>query len=145
MPTRRRKIAPYRVDVLTDDQRMHLVSGYNFFATSEADEFPFWDEAHRRRAWALYRHAIMEEWFSEPLVGWAGRRPIAYWEYDCGLKLRGSTGAEIVWPRGIKGEAHMVCKLAAPRRPRSPRSRGAACCGATADQSGRSRASRRSR
>ena len=61
MPTKRRKLAPQRIGVMTDAQRFHLICGRYFFDyAGEADHFR--DDAHRRATWAAHREQILAEW-----------------------------------------------------------------------------------
>jgi len=108
MPTTRRKRVYERVDVVTNDQRMHLVASFHF---GQGPDYPFRDEEHRRAAWDVCREGEMADWLAD-VVGNAGRRPQAYWQYDQGLKLD-SCGYP-TWPRGIQNEAHAVLKLCNP-------------------------------
>ena len=108
MPTMRRKIGPQRIgDALSDAQRQILQWGFSLFGIDDGNAFR--DEVHRQRAWALHGAAIMAEWMAEKVAN-VGRRPLAYWEYEHGLKVDGRSKAK--WPRGIESEAHMVHQLA---------------------------------
>jgi hypothetical protein len=113
MPTNRRRRPHERLDVLTDAQRTHLEVGWFFFDfRGEADHFR--DADHRRRAWTLHGAQIMADWLADK--GHAWRRPLAFWQYDRGLRTRDgddvvSEGKRVVWPRGIRSERHMIRKL----------------------------------
>ena len=103
MPTKRRKLAPQRIGVMTDAQRFHLICGRYFFDyAGEADHFR--DDAHRRATWAAHREQILAEW-DHP-----GERPIALWAYDFGLKPAPYPKLWS-WPRPIRTEAEAVYRL----------------------------------
>jgi hypothetical protein len=103
LPTKRRKRAVHRIGAITDAQQSHLVCGHYFFdLAGEVDRFV--DDAHRRATWARLREQILAEW-DRP-----GRRPVAMWEYDFGLKHRPWPKAWS-WPRPIQSEAEMIRQL----------------------------------
>jgi hypothetical protein len=52
----------------------------------------------------------MTDWLAD-LVGNAGRRPLAHWEYEHCLRLDGGSP---IRPRGIRSEEHAVVELAEP-------------------------------
>jgi hypothetical protein len=103
VPTNRKRRDRGRLDALTHAQEAHLCTGHYFFDfRDELDHFR--DEAHRRRAWALHRDEILQGW-DHP-----GRRPHAFWEYDCGLEP-GPGSRDWSWPKPIETEAEMVHRL----------------------------------
>ena len=107
MPTRRRKILPYRIGGrLNDGQRSLLLTGCPFFAVPGEPLFESADE--ERAAWQRHRAELMAD--REFNVCSPGRRPWGFWRFDCNLKPTGWP-QEWAWPRGIESEAHMVHRL----------------------------------
>jgi len=95
------------MDVLTMAQVEHLEYSRCYFPHEPSEEFR--DEAHRQRAWTLHGPQIMDEWFAQRLASYAGRRPHAFWQYEYGLEI--DERRQVIWPKGIVSEAHMVHQL----------------------------------
>jgi hypothetical protein len=74
---KRRKLAPRRLDVLTNNLRDHLVCGC-YFWSGHPNEVEFENDAHRRAVWLKFRTDILAEGCHP------GRRPEALWQYDLG-------------------------------------------------------------
>jgi hypothetical protein len=98
VPTNRKRVDRRRSDTLNPNQESVLRTG--------CELFPGWpgfgDEEHKRAAWEANRDRLMAE-NAHP-----GRRPWAYWAYDCGLE---ETPDGLARPALIQSEAEMVYDL----------------------------------
>jgi hypothetical protein len=83
LPKRIAKARQRKVE-LSEDQIDHLLSGYSL-----GPEFPFKDEAERRKAWTAHRAELMQYigrtsgpgFYAQNGIPW-GHRPAGWWQFE---------------------------------------------------------------